>query len=306
MSENKWNVTFPESFLKVMNKLNNVQLLASALAMSQAYKTAVPDYNCKAVANALEQYARTTKSLSNVTLPTSSILGLTDIINAMNTVKMSSVAASILPLIDTSAYASLVDPVGIKSALSGIDWSWLSEVHLEDYTEDTDVPATPKEDGLNPKIQAEIAADIAEVIAEPETMHITSKKKFMEWVKESPEHALAFLTALLMFIQTISMVVSAWQARPVKDSQVYQEPISSSKVVYNLTIENTVTVIGDIPYYYEVEFVNSETGESMIGYIYKGNLAAEDSGIQEKKEPEATEVPETIPDTAEALSESAE
>ena len=302
MSENQWNFTFPESFLKVMEELNKVQLSASTLAMSQAWKAAVPDYNFKGIASALEQYASATKSLSNVTLPTSSILGLTDVINAMHTVKMSSVAASVLPLIDTSAYAALVDTAGIKSALSGIDWSWLSEVHLEDYTENTDVPAMPKEDELDPEIRAEIAADIAEVIAEPETMHITSKKKFMEWVKESPEHALAFLTALLVFIQTICMVVSTWQARPVKDSQVYQEPVSSSNVVYNLTVENTVTVIGDVPYYYEVEFVNPETGESMIGYIYKGNLAAEESEdieIQEEEASEATEIPETIPDTTE-------
>lgn len=302
MSEDKWNFTFPEPFLKVMEELNKVQLSASALAMSQAWKVAVPDYNFKGVACALEQYASATKSLSNVTLPTSSILGLTDVINAMHTVKMSSVAASVLPLIDTSAYAALVDTAGIKSALSGIDWSWLSEVHLEDYTENTDVPALSKEDELDPEIRAEIAADIAEVITEPETMHITSKKKFMEWVKESPEHALAFLTALLVFIQTICMVVSTWQARPVKDSQVYQEPVSSSNVVYNLTVENTVTVIGDVPYYYEVEFVNPETGESMIGYIYKGNLAAEESEdieIQDGETSEATEIPETIPDATE-------
>lgn len=309
MSENKWNCSIPESFSKVMEELNKVQLSASALAMSQAWKAAVPDYNFKGIASALEQYANATKGLSNVTLPTSSILGLTDAINAMHTVKMSSVAASVLPLIDTSAYAALVDTAGIKSALSSIDWSWLSEVHLEDYTENTDFPSMSEEEKLAPEIKAEIAADITEVIADPGTMHITSKKKFMEWVKESPEHALAFLTALLLFIQTICMVVSTWQARPVKDSQVYQEPVSSSNVVYNLTVENTVTVIGDVPYYYEVEFVNPETGESMIGYIYKGNLAAEepeDAGIQEEKESEATEVPETIPDTTEELAESAE
>ena len=73
---------------------------ASALAMSQAWKAAVPYYNFKGIASALEQYANATKGLSNVTLPTSSILGLTDAINAMHTVKMSSVAASVLQLID--------------------------------------------------------------------------------------------------------------------------------------------------------------------------------------------------------------
>lgn len=57
MSENKWNFTFPESFLKVMEELNKVQLSTSALAMSQAWKAAVPDYNFIGVASVLKKYA---------------------------------------------------------------------------------------------------------------------------------------------------------------------------------------------------------------------------------------------------------
>lgn len=49
MSESKWNFTFPEPFLKAMEELNKVQLSASALAMSQAWKAAVPKYELSGV-----------------------------------------------------------------------------------------------------------------------------------------------------------------------------------------------------------------------------------------------------------------
>ena len=55
MSENKWNFTFPESFLKLMEELNKVQLSASALAMSQAWKAAVPKYELSGVHAALNE-----------------------------------------------------------------------------------------------------------------------------------------------------------------------------------------------------------------------------------------------------------
>ena len=72
---------------------------------------------------------------------------------------------------------------------------------------------------------------------------------------------------------------------------MYEEPTATSSVVYNLTVENNVTVIGDAPYFYEVEFVNPENGEPMIGYVYKGNLVADESEetVTQEEVPEATE-----------------
>ena len=42
MKEKNWDFTFPDPFLKSMEKLNKIQLSASAMAMSDAWKAAVP------------------------------------------------------------------------------------------------------------------------------------------------------------------------------------------------------------------------------------------------------------------------
>ncbi len=273
MTKYSWGFTLPESVLKTQEMLSG--LTASALAMSEAWKVAVPHYDLGGAHAALNTYLQNCDSISK------------------QAAQMTSVAKSVLPLIDTSVYATLVDTTAIKAALTSVDWSWLSEVYPENDDEDDDPPEMFEEQEVAPEIRAKMAADITEVIAKPETMHLTSRNKYLEWLKKSPENAIQFVTLLLMFIQTICMMVSTWQARPVKDSQVYQEPVSTSNVVYNLTVENNVTVIGDAPYYYEVEFVNPETGEPMTGYIYKANITATDKDeADEQEETAVTEVTE--------------
>ena len=286
MNKYGWGFTLPESVLKTQEMLSG--LTASALAMSEAWKVAVPHYDLGGAHAALNAYLQNCDSISK------------------QVAHMTSVAKSVLPLIDTSVYATLVDTTAIKTALTSVDWSWLSDVYPENDDESNDPLETLEEQEVDPEIRAEMAADITEVIAKPETMHLTSRNKYLEWLKKSPEHAIQFVTLLLMFIQTICMMVSTWQARPVKDSQVYQEPVSTSNVVYNLTVENNVTVIGDAPYYYEVEFVNPETGEPMTGYIYKANITATDKDeADEQEETAVTEVTDASESTEATESQTA-
>ncbi|MBE6920601.1 MAG: hypothetical protein E7468_03445 [Ruminococcaceae bacterium] len=294
MSKNDWEFIFPRETWKTLATLNMMRLQDSALAISQAWQTAIPNYDLKGITAALEQCATITKDLSKTLFPEKTVLGLTDAIIAMQSVKMSSIAASILPDIDTSVYTALQESVARASA----DWSWLSGVYTEDRDNDENADATETvaEQSVAPEIRDRIAADITQVLSEPETMHVTSKNKYLQWMQESPGNALQFLNTLISIIMMIfaalSLGIQARQARPVKDSQVYEEPAATSSVVYNITVENNVTVIGDKPYYYEVEFVNPETGELVTGYIYKGNITLE--------EPEETVNPEDEPEDPES------
>ena len=268
MSKYSWDFTLPESVLKTQEMLN--RLSAPALAMSDAWKVEIPQYDFSGAYAALNAYLDNYDSISR------------------QIDQMDSVLKSVRPMIDTSVYATLLDAPALKAALTSVDWSWLSEVYTEDDNdEDADDIEAPAEEKLDPEIRAQFAADITEVLAKPESMHITSQNKYLQWLRESPEHALQFLNTLLTIIGTIiaavSLSVSMRQARLTKDSQVYQAPSSTSNVVYNVTIENSITVIGDEPYYYEIEFIHPETGEKVTGYIYKGNVV-----IEEPDEPEAS------------------
>ena len=82
---------------------------------------------------------------------------------------------------------------------------------------------------------------------------------------------------------------SARYATANKDARVYEEPTSTSNVVYNISVAQNVTIVGDAPYFYEVEFPDPETGETVTGYIYKGNLVIIDQE-EPTTEPEETEI----------------
>lgn len=309
MSKYDWNFAFSESFLEMQKRLEQIQFPSAALAISEAWEAAVSKYDFSSFSAAWEHSAAVSKSLADLNASIESLSGLMGAISAMQSIEMPSIATSVLPLIDTSALDALKDTMATAAmtvALEKTDWSWLSEVFTEEGDENTEVSETVIEKEVDPEIRDQLAADITEVLSEPESMHITSKDKYLEWAKKSPEHALQFLSALFMLVQTICMMiqlgVSAWEARPVKDSQVYQEPASTSNVVYNLTVENNVTVVGNVPYYYEVEIVNPKTGELVKGYVYKGNITTEEADeteageVENTDEDEATEASETIPD----------
>ena len=278
MSKNSWGFTLPESVLKTQEILSG--LTASALAMSDAWKAAVPHYDFSGAYAAMNAYLDSFESISR------------------QAAQMSSLAKTILPLIDTSVFDTLKYASAATQALQDVNWGWVVNAYAEAFKSKNDdnqeFSENIAEESLTPEVRAEIAADITEVLAEPETMQLTARNKYLEWVKKNPALAIQFVTLLFVFIQTICMLVQTWQARPVKDSQVYQEPTSTSNVVYNLTVEHNVTIIGDAPYFYEAEFVNPETGEKLVGYIYKANvIAVENEEVKEQEETVGAEVSET-------------
>lgn len=303
MKDNDWNFIYSESFSKTMEMLRKVQLPASVLAMSDAWKLAVPTFKIDGVYSALNEIVARQKEWQNLIIPTDSLAAMTQSMLAATKVDTINLAASALEAIDISAFDALRKAASM-AAWSKIDLSWLADVKFED-NEDTIQERTTKD--VSPEIRSQIAADITEVLSDPENMRTTSHEKYLDWGRKCPENAMLFWQTLCQIIQTIFVVLSfavgIWQARPVKDAQMYEEPTAASNVVYNLTVKNNVTVIGDVPYFYEVEFVNPETGEPMIGYVYKGNLVADESeytAVQEEV-PEVTENQEDVTESTEIL-----
>lgn len=302
MKDKNMTFTFPESYLATLKELNKIQLSSSVLAISQAWKDVVPNYKLDGVKSALNEILATQKVWREAVLPLRSVSEM--IASAYPTLKMDStaMAQSILSQVDTSALMALRESVSL-AILAKADWSWLSEVHTEETTDDEHDAASnfDLESSVTQEVREEMAADINQILTDPNTMHVASQSKYLQWKERNPGFAAFFLNILFPILLLIAdWGFSSWQARSTKDSRVYEEPVSTSSVVYNLTVENNITVIGDVPYYYEVEFINPETEELVTGYIYKGNIIAEEQGETELQEevPEATEVAESVPDTS--------
>lgn len=63
----------------------------------------------------------------------------------------------------------------------------------------------------------------------------------------------------------------AWSAigRTLSPVNVYEEPNSSSRIVYHIKLNQNIVVVGDILYYYEVEIQDELSGCCYAGYVSK-------------------------------------
>lgn len=63
----------------------------------------------------------------------------------------------------------------------------------------------------------------------------------------------------------------AWSAigRTLSPVNVYEEPNSSSQIVYHIKLNQNIVVMGDIPYCYEVEIQDELSGCCYAGYVSK-------------------------------------
>jgi len=334
MSKNEWEFTISESVLNMQKMLDELrfsipsveigkalqaampvsafktqgildQLSIPALEISNALRVAIPEYNFSGISEALQECTAAFREIPKIVFPTDALRELAETMQALPKIEIPNFTETILAQIDTSAFTAWKE---CADTFANTDWSWLYEV----YEEDTEEAQEMTVDEVPSEIRTQIAADITEVLSNPENLHTVSQNKYLEWKNKRPENAALFWQTLCQIIQTIMVIltfgVNIWQAFTNKDSRVYEEPATTSTVVYNITINNPVTVIGDVPYYYEVEFPNPETGELIRGYISKRNLTAdatEDIELQED-ETEATEVPETTAEVIEPQSEISE
>ena len=300
MNENKWNFIFPESFLKVMGELNKVQLSASALAMSQAWKAAVPKYELTGVQAALNEIVARQKEWEQLVAQASSF---------------SVMAKSMIPVleqIDTSALTALRESASM-AALAKTDWSWLSEVYSEweptEADELEDILEHTAEEIVTPEICNQIESDVSEMLSSPDQAQETFQRRYVKWKEENPFLADLYMLILLpILVWLLCKGGDAVIGRLSQDTNIYNEPSTNSTLVVNISGDQNVTIIGDVTDYYEIEFVNPETGELSTGYIDKGNVVTEGQNETEASEEatEETEESETTPDVTELQTEPSE
>lgn len=332
MSKNKWEFTMPESVLRTESMLDKLrlsvpsveiskalqaampmsvfkaqgildQLSIPALEISNALRVAIPEYNFSGISEALRESTVAFQALQKVVLPTDALRELTETMQTLPKIEVSGFAQAILSQIDISAYATLKESAAMVS-LAMADWSWLSEGYnkegeAEEETED--VPGEITEEIATPEVRAEIREDIAKVLTNPEQAQEISHSNYVKWKERHPLLADLYMQVFLPFVASLlfwlfTAGIEAATASATKNARVYDEPSASANVVCNITVNQNITVIGEVPYYYVVELPNAVAGEETIGYIYKGNLTIEESetsGENVAEEPKMTELEAT-------------
>ena len=80
-----------------------------------------------------------------------------------------------------------------------------------------------------------------------------------------------------ILIGIITNIASSAIGKALSPANVYEEPNSSSQIVYHIELNQNVVVVGDVPYYYEVEIQDESSGCRYAGYVSKRSISLMES-----------------------------
>lgn len=119
------------------------------------------------------------------------------------------------------------------------------------------------------------------VVSEVEDILLSGKnweQCFAEQIKSfSQTHpVIAWVLEKIFFAILIGIITNiAYSAigQALFPANVYEEPHSSSQVVFHIQMNQNVIVVGDAPYYYEVEIHDESSGHCYTGYVSKRSIS---------------------------------
>lgn len=82
---------------------------------------------------------------------------------------------------------------------------------------------------------------------------------------------------LAILLGIITNMVSPAIGQALFPANVYEEPRSSSPIVCRIELNQNVVVVGDVPYFYEVEIQNESAEHRYIGYVSKRSISLMES-----------------------------
>ena len=123
------------------------------------------------------------------------------------------------------------------------------------------------------------------VVSEVEDILLSGKnweQRFAEQIKSfSQTHpVIAWVLEKIFFailIGIITNIASSAIGKALSPANVYEEPNSSSQIVYHIELNQNVVVVGDVPYYYEVEIQDESSGYRYAGYVSKRSISLMES-----------------------------
>lgn len=123
------------------------------------------------------------------------------------------------------------------------------------------------------------------VVSEVEDILLSGKnweQRFAEQIKRfSQTHpVIAWVLEKIFFailIGIITNIASSAIGQALSPANVYEEPNSSSQIVYHIELNQNVVVVGDVPYYYEVEIQDESSGRRYAGYVSKRSISLMES-----------------------------
>lgn len=151
------------------------------------------------------------------------------------------------------------------SALTG-SLGAFADLEIPKYDLPEDVPALTEEEN------AQLSAELSEAAEDPQNWQQRMMDVIQSWKARNPIVAGLIQLLVTTVISQLIWQALCWGAATLRDSMIREEPTSKAAVVCQVKKGETVTVVGDAPYYYLVEVTDPDTDECLSGYISKKSV----------------------------------
>ena len=127
---------------------------------------------------------------------------------------------------------------------------------------------------LTPEEERDLATNICGALQDKQNWQQRLMAVLLKWKERNP--IIAYLVAILISNIIWALIVNAasWTGKTIKAAVVRDEPSSSAIGICRIQPSQNVIVIGDVPYYYLIEFNDPNTNELQRGYISKKSVQA--------------------------------
>ena len=132
----------------------------------------------------------------------------------------------------------------------------------------------------------EVADAIVEVMEKPLNFQQSVMKWFEIFKNKNPLITKLFLAILSLIFAIIVKTTADIAGAAIKNAVLKEKPTQASQIITNVNINQNITIINEVPYYYEITFIDEETEETIKGWISKRSVKLSDykeKNIEEKQ-----------------------
>ena len=249
--------------------------------------------------NTVSEFSAMTASLgqsTSWTLPYDTLKAMIDVTDWAGKLQFPHMFDEMKRIVESPQYMAAIK--GMTTFAKDFDWQWLADLQAKfDYPHESSVEEVIQQ--ITEEDRKQIYEDVIEVIQQPEQMQVGLEQKYENWKKNHPMQSDFFFQVFIpILLWLLSFLSQTQSATTITNSNIYEAPVSNSKIVYQTTINQTINIIGDAPYYYNVQLIDSQTGDEYQGYIYKKNVSVDSPTIED--DTASNEVPPSVNDEIES------
>ena len=158
----------------------------------------------------------------------------------------------------------------LNSAAKSFERVEISElIRMANTVESPDKKYIDEVDSVSVEDQAVFASEFTSALSDKNNWQQRIMSLFQRFQHTNPALAWLANTLFILLLSILAGLIANSIGQAKANTKVRQAPQSTAPVIVQIDESQQVAIVGDCPYYFEIEFENAKNGEVIRGYISK-------------------------------------